>query len=86
MAGTLENNRVLEGRKAVDAYREAHRQLHAGGWYKGISGDHTPLLEKLVSDLDKLGFISAEAGFEPKKAEILAGFWADSEKLQDGWQ
>ena len=79
MTETSDNDRVLSARQAVDAYREAHRQLHAGGWYKGISEDHTPLLEKLVSDLDKLGFTSTEAGFEPKKTEILAGFWADSD-------
>jgi len=79
MAETPDNDRVLSAMQAVDAYREAHRQLHAGGWYKGISEDHTPLLEKLVSDLDKLGFTSTEAGFEPKKTEILARFWADSD-------
>ena len=75
----MDKDRVLSARQAVDAYREAHRRLHANGWYEGISEDHTPLLEKLVSDLDKLGFSSTEAGFVPKKSEILAGFWAESD-------
>ena len=79
MAEISDKDRVLSARLAVDAYREAHRQLHAGGWYEGISEDHTPLLEKLVADLDKLGFTSVEVNFEPKKTEILAGFWADSD-------
>jgi len=73
--------RVLKGRKAVDAYRTAHTALHAGGWYKGISEDHTPLLEKLVADLEKLGITSAELDFEPKKTEILAKLWAESNLL-----
>ena len=73
--------KILAGRKAVDAYREAHRQLHSHGWYKGISEDHTPLLEKLVTDLEKIGITSDELDFEPKKTEILAKFWADSDLL-----
>lgn len=72
--------KILAGRKAVDAYREAHRQLHSGGWYKGISEAHTPLLEKLVADLEKTGVTSTEKDFEPKKNEILAKFWAASDK------
>jgi len=58
MAEASDNDRVLSARLAVDAYREAHRQLHAGGWYEGISEDHTPLLEKLMDDLRKSGFSS----------------------------
>ena len=77
----VEKNKVLAGRIAVDAYREAHRQLHAGGWYKSISEDHTPLLKKLVADLEKIGITSAELDFEPKKTEVLAKMWADSDLL-----
>jgi len=29
-------NKILAGRKAVDAYREAHRQLHEKLWHKGV--------------------------------------------------
>lgn len=77
----IDREKILAGRKAVDAYREAHRQLYTGGWYKGISEDHTPLLEKLVADLEKIGFTSAEKEFEPKKTEILARFWEASDLL-----
>jgi len=75
----ISETKILAGRKAVDAYREAHKRLHANGWYKGISEDHTPLLEKLVADLEKIGVTSEELEFEPKKTEILAKFFKGSE-------
>jgi len=78
---SVEKSKILAGRKAVKAYQDAHKQLHAGGWYKGISEDHTPLLEKLVANLEKIGITSAKLEFESKKTEILAKFWADSDKL-----
>ncbi|GAI05295.1 unnamed protein product, partial [marine sediment metagenome] len=55
--------------------------LYDHGWYKGISEDHTPLLKRLVADLEKIGITSAELDFEPKKTEILAKFWAESDAL-----
>lgn len=79
----IDKHKIISAREAVDAYREAHRQLHAGGWYKGISEDHTPLLIKLVDALEKLGFTSTETDFEPKKTEILAKLWAKSDKLNE---
>jgi len=51
---------ILKGRAAIDNYRAAHTKLHSHGWYKGISEDHTPLLEKLKSDLKEVGFNSIE--------------------------
>jgi hypothetical protein len=60
---------IRKGRKAVDAYRTAHTQLYANGWYKGISVAHTPLLDKLLADLKALGFNS------------LGEFFATSEEL-----
>jgi len=56
----ISRDNIQAGRKAVDAYREAHAKLHAGGWHKGISEDHAPLLEKLVATLEKLGITSIE--------------------------
>ena len=76
-----DKEKIIRGRKAVDAYRTAHTQLHSKGWYKGISGDHTPLLEKLVADLEKIGITSTELDFEPRKTEILAKFWDDGDLL-----
>jgi len=77
----VDKEKILPGRKVVDAYREAHSQLHAKGWYKGISEDHMPLLEKLIADLEKIGITSTEKDFGPKKNEILAKFWAESDLL-----
>ena len=54
---------ILKGRKAVDAYRLAHAQLHSKGWYKGISEEHTPLLEEMVNQLSKQGFNSVDEFF-----------------------
>lgn len=77
----VDKDKILTGRKAVDAYRKAHRQLHSKPWHRGIPEEHTPLLEKLVADLEKIGITSVELDFEPKKTEILAKLWADSDKL-----
>ena len=51
---------ILAGREAVEAYRLAHTELHSKGWYKGISEDHTPLLDKLLADLKVAGFNSLD--------------------------
>jgi len=61
--------KVLEGRKAVDAYREDHCQLHSKPWHRGIPEEHTPLLNKLLAELNKQGFNS------------LQEFWDASEEL-----
>lgn len=75
----ISKDKILAGRKAVDAYREAHHALHSKPWHKGIPEEHTPLLEKLVADLEKIGITSTETEFEPRKTEILGKFFADSE-------
>jgi hypothetical protein len=59
--------RILLGRKAVEAYREAHKELHGKGWYKGISGDHVPLLKKMSKELEALGFASQQELFASNK-------------------
>ena len=76
----INKQKIMAGRDAVDAYRRAHTQLHSKPWHKGIPEDHTALLEKLVSDLENTGIASAELDFEPKKTEVLAKFWADSDE------
>ena len=60
-------NMILQGRVAVDGYREAHKQLHSGGWYKGISEDHTPLLGVMLESLRRVGFNSLEEYFAAEK-------------------
>ena len=78
---STKKNKILADIKAVDAYRQAHHNLHSKPWHKGIPEEHTPLLKAMVNALEGLGFTSTEQGFESKKTEILAKFWADSDLL-----
>ncbi len=71
----IDKEKVLIGRLAVDAYREAHFQLHLQSWYRGMAEAHTPLLEKLIIDLEKIGYASAEY------VEVLHSFFGDSKEL-----
>jgi len=73
----VETTKIQASRDAVDIYRESHHILHENG---GTPVDHTPLLERLVADLEKLGIMSSETSFEPKKTEILRLFWEASDE------
>lgn len=76
---------LTRGRDAVNAYRYAHTMLYKNGWYRGVSEDHTPLLVAMVNTLEKEGYTSAYANFEPKKTEILQKFWyaSDTQNVQE---
>ena len=91
--------KVLEGRKAVDAYREAHCQLHSGPWHRSIPEEHTPLLNKLLAELEKQDFNSLqefwdaseelniqELGFESKEDFEARATKSNREALQRMWQ
>ncbi len=91
--------KVLEGRKAVDVYREDHCQLHSKPWHKGITEEHTPLLNKLLSELEKQGFNSLqefwdtseelniqELGFEFREDFQAKASKSEREALQRMWQ
>lgn len=54
----LERQQVRGGRQAVEAYRLAHRELHAAGWHRGIADGHKTLLDNLLAELEKQGFAS----------------------------
>jgi len=54
------SDKVELGRRAVNAYRAAHAQLHTKTWYPQIHDDHTPLLERLKDDLKAQGFNSLD--------------------------
>lgn len=58
-----ELDNITAGREAVDAYREAHRQLHLKPWHQGIPGEHTPLLYGLLAELGKQTFDSVDRFF-----------------------
>ena len=55
---------ILAGRKAVDAYREAHAKLHSKPWHRGIPEEHTPLLNNLSAKLRGQGFNSLDEFFD----------------------
>lgn len=91
--------KVERGRRAVDAYRAAHAQLHTQSWYPQIHDDHTPLLERLKNDLKELGFASLdeffvateelnikELGFEDRDDFGAKATEADWEALELKWQ
>lgn len=59
-----EKARVLAGRKAVEAYRTAHANLHSKPWTKSVPQKHTPLLNTLLAGLKELGFKSVEGFYE----------------------
>jgi hypothetical protein len=82
---TIDKEKILSGREAVDAYRTAHAKLYDKPWYRGIPEEHTPYLRAMVNALEGLGFASTEADFEPKKTEILAKFWdaSDLENIKE---
>lgn len=64
---------VAAGRIAVEQYWTDHEALYNGGWYPGISEDHTPLLNTLLAALAAQGF------------NTLAEFWVASNAVGDGW-
>ncbi len=79
---------ILAGRKAVDAYRRDHADLerYAGGWYKGMSDDHTPLLDIMKAGLRKQGFESIQEFFNANReycARVVdpAKVWVNREDL-----
>ena len=69
----MNKQKILAGRKAVDAYRTAHGKLYNKSWHKGIPEEHTPLLSIMLGAFRGLGFNSTQEFFDA------------SETLQDGW-
>jgi len=62
---------VLPARQAVDAYREAHRQMHSLPWHKGVPGEHTPLLEQLVTELEFIGYTGTGKDIRERAPGVL---------------
>ena len=69
----MNKGKILAGRKAVDAYRTAHAQLHSKPWHRGIPEAHTPLLNIMLASLKEQGFHSPQEFFD---ASVI---------LKDGW-
>ena len=60
----VDKGKVLAGRVAVEAYREAHTRLYDEGWHKGIPDEHTPLLNTMLTEFKKQGFNSLQEFFD----------------------
>ena len=67
------SEKILAGRRLVEAYRTAHTKIHAKGWHKGVHKEHTPLLNAMKTGLAGLGF------------ESLGEFFSRSAELGDEW-
>lgn len=80
MVGSMKNDeQILKGREAVDAYRQAHTNLHAQPWHRSIPEEHTPLLERMINSLEELGFVSTKVELRGKSAEVLSKFFEASD-------
>ena len=60
----VDKEKILAGRNAVFAYREAHRILHSKPWHRGIPEEHTPLLNTLLTGLNEQGFVTIQEFFD----------------------
>lgn len=60
----LNKQKILAGRKTVEAYRQAHRQLYLQPWHKGIPEEHTPLLNIMLGAFKGLGFNTIQEFFD----------------------
>lgn len=69
----VDKQKILAGRKVVNAYRKAHRRLYNKPWHRGIPDEHTPLLNIMLKAFKGLGF------------NTIDEFFNASEELGDGW-
>ncbi len=90
---------ILAGRSFVDEYRGEHTKLYDKGWHKGISQEHTPLLNSLLNKLNAKGFSSLqeffdasellniqELGFADREAFGADATEADRVLLEEKWK
>lgn len=59
----ISEQKILAGRKAVEAHRTAHTRLNSKPWHKGILKEHTPLLNIMLKDFKGLGFNTIQKFF-----------------------
>jgi hypothetical protein len=94
----IDKAKILLGRQAVDAYREAHRLLYEKPWHRGIPEEHTPLLNTTLDALRQQGLNSLEEffaaseelniqelGFQDKADFETKASEADIEALEGMW-
>lgn len=69
-----EKQKILAGRKAVEAYRTAHTKLYEKGQHKGIPEEHTPLLNIMLKAFKGLGFNTMQEFFDTsEELNLLEG-------------
>jgi len=79
-----DKEKILAGRKAVEAYRTAHTKLYDKGWHKGIPEEHTPLLNIMLKAFKEQGFNSLREFFDTsEELNIQELGFASREDLSD---
>jgi hypothetical protein len=73
-------NSLTRGRDIVNAYRYAHEQLSKKGWYRGISQDHTPLLQAMIEALIGEGYTTKYSSLQYQAEEVLRKFFAANDE------
>jgi hypothetical protein len=73
-------NELTKCRDAVNAYRYAHDQISSKGWYRGLSDDHTVLLQALVNEIERQGgYKTNNTSLASQSSDILKQFYNDSD-------
>jgi hypothetical protein len=79
----LSNDKILDGRAAVDAYRLAHNALHSQPWRRTVPEEHTPLLNIMLKKLRALGFNTIQEFFDDNKIVNVQELGFDSVEYFD---
>ena len=80
-----DKQKILAGRKAVEAYRTAHTKLYEKGWHKGIPEEHTPLLAVMRQKLIDLGFWHLQDFFDASEQLNILEAGGDTLLLEGLW-
>jgi len=75
--------KILVGREAVDAYRDAHSKLYVAGWHKGIPEEHTPLLHIMLDKFKEQGFNSIQEFFNASNLFNIQELGLEGKELTD---
>lgn len=83
----IDKAKIIAGRKAVDAYRQAHHALHSKPWHRGIPEEHTPLLNIMLGAFKGLGFNSLQEFFDASKLLNIQELGLEGKKLTEAdWE
>jgi len=68
----MDKEKVIEGRKAVDKYRQAHQKIYEQPWRKTLPEEHTPLLNLMVKRLAQFGYKTIQEFFDASEELNIA--------------